>query len=223
MPAHKILLPIIVTLITLLVPIVLCAELRASDPTEQEETGCGDKNAPKACGRDGGPLCNIRLHEPCGKVCEAKIEEITEEKSRWNVGCEEICVPRVVCPWAPGGSGITTFNFMKNTISTGGCNDPECFENLPTDCVYCEQPRCGDVRCIRTLESEDYETRRCVAEWDIKQNCYRYGPRRSCGCACDCNNCATGASIEAIETPLQPAPAELPVPRAAKKFYEFWK
>src|SRR5690348_7703009 len=102
-------------------------------------------------------LCaNLLAGEPCGKVCESSIVEVCEEKSRWNVGCKEICVPRVVCPWAPGGTGITTFNFMKNTVSSGGWNEPECFENLPTDCIYCEEPRCGDVRCVHTLEREPY-------------------------------------------------------------------
>lgn len=168
-------------------------------------------------------LCaNLLADEPCGKVCQAKIEEVTEEKSRWNVGCKEICVPRVVCPWAPGGTGITTFNFMKNTVSSGGCNEPECFENLPTDCIYCEEPRCGDVRCVRTLEREPYEVRRSVANWDTT-NCMKYGD--NCGCDdCNCDTCATAIDTETIDMNAEAThSALLPAKQASKSFWQFWK
>lgn len=168
-------------------------------------------------------LCaQLRAGEPCGKVCQGTIEEVSEKKSRWNVGCKEICVPRVVCPWAEGGTGITTFNFMKNTVSSGGYNEPECFENLPTDCIYCEAPRCGDVRCVRTLEREPYESRRSVAVWDTMNNCLQYG--NGCDCQADGEDCATSVGAEVLDVPAVSAPGSATAPKEAKKsFWQFWK
>lgn len=189
---------------------------------------CCDKDYRSDCCGHGGPLCNVRVHDCGGKVCMSKVEEVTEERSCWKIECEEICVPRVVCPWGEGGSGLTLFNCFKKHHGCGGnCGDACCADacGCGHGCLKgcngmncCMTPRCGDVRCVRVLDSEDYECTGCECVWDIKEGCYRYGPScghgglfghgcghgRGCGCGagngcCDGMGCGDGCAKS--ETP----------------------
>ncbi len=124
-------------------------------------TDCGDayRAACRSCrGRD---------------VCCSSVEEVTEKESCWKVKCEKICVPKVVCPWAEGGSGLTLFRCLQKKPGRGCC------DSCGNDCG-CLKPRCGEVRCVQTLDSEDYEVTRCKYQWEIR----RLPPcgGKSCGC-----------------------------------------
>lgn len=181
---------------------------------------CDEKYHSECCG-EGCLLKNIHLHDCCGKVCTSKVEEVTEEKSCWKVECEEICVPRVVCPWSEGGSGLTIFNFLKKGHKAG-CGD--CCDTCGDGCCgggcchsgCCMTPRCGDVRCVRTLASESYECSKCVCKWDIKEGCFRYGPG-CCGSGCGDSGCC-GSSMGCgddcgcapVEMMAPPMPVEVP-------------
>lgn len=165
------------------------------------EDGCGDActcNQPcrsANCGKGRGP----------DKVCCSTVEEVTEERSCWKIECEEICVPRIVCPWGEGGSGLTLFNCFKNRGgSKAGCGDccSSCGDTCGTGCCgngcgngdccgggCCITPRCGDVRCVRDLASEDYEVTKCKCKWDIKEGCCGSDCCGGCGCGgCGCGN-----------------------------------
>ena len=174
---------------------------------------CDEKYRSECCGK-GFLLKNMRLHDSCGKVCMSKVEEVTEEKSCWKIECEEICVPRVVGPWAEGGSGLTLFNFLKKKGHAAGCGDC-CDTCCGSDCCTdgcCQQPRCGDVRCVRTLASESYECTKCQCKWDIKDGCYRYGPG-SCAGGCGSAGCdaAIGCGDDFGGAPLEMNPPAMPV------------
>ena len=49
----------------------------------------------------------------CQTVCQLNVDEGTEEKSCWQVECEEICVPRVVFPWQK--------SCCDPTVNNGAC------------------------------------------------------------------------------------------------------
>lgn len=183
---------------------------------------CDEKYHSECCG-EGCPMCNMRCRECCGKVCISTVEEVTEERSCWKIECEEICVPRVVCPWAEGGSGLTMFNFLKKKKRHGGCGDccDTCCDSCCCSSGCCMKPRCGDVRCVRVLSSEDYECTKCQCKWDIKDGCFRYGPgccgRSCCDSAC-CGSavgCSEGCDCAPVELPPAPAPEVPPAPTSA--------
>ncbi len=163
-----------------------------SDPRPKYSC-CDEKYRSECCGTNGCICCGLCAalcnHDCCGKVCRSTIEEVTEERSCWKVACEEICVPRVVCPWGEGGSGLTIFNWLKK--HRGGCGDTcdsccdgPCGKGSCSGNGCCLSPRCGDVRCVRVLEREDYEVTECRCKWDLENGCFRYGP--GCGCAGGC-------------------------------------
>jgi hypothetical protein len=146
---------------------------------------CGDENfRSECCGPDGCVLAGLCNDGCCGKVCRATVEQVTEERSCWKIGCEEICVPRVVCPWSAGGSGLTILDiFKKSHTCSSSCR------------VGCGLPqRCGDIRCVRVLESVDYEVTKCKCKWDVGRCTSCYGPGGDCrfgdnggdGCGCGC-------------------------------------
>ncbi len=156
-----------------------------------DECICGDAKYRSECfGPNGCRCAGLCNRKGCGKVCRSTMEEATEERSCWKVGCEEVCIPRVVCPWSEGGSGLTIFNRFKRKSSSACdacCDSCSGAGSSGSDC--CGTPRCGDVRCVRVLDSEDYEVTTCKCKWDIDK-CSTYygpgcGPRNRCGCVGD--------------------------------------
>lgn len=188
-----------------------CCGKTCCEPSCGGYSCCDEDYRSECCGRDGCLVANMRCRECCGKVCQSTIEEVTEEKSCWKIECEEICVPRVVCPWAEGGSGLTLFSCLKKRGCSANCGDTcgdccdSCCGNGCCGKGGCNAPRCGDVRCVRVLDSEDYEVTKCKCNWDIKEGCYRYGP--GCGSDCGCGECGDacgcGRSVEAAK-PVTP-------------------
>ena len=154
-----------------------CCDVSCSDATCGN--GCGDCVGNRCCrGRD---------------VCCATVERVKEEKSCYCVDCEKICVPKVVCPWAKGGSGLTLFNCLKSKKcngcgcgqSCGDCCDSccdTCNNGCGNCCGGCCIPRCGEVKAVRVLDSKDYEVTKCECKWKIR----RLPPcGSSCGSCCD--------------------------------------
>jgi hypothetical protein len=69
-------------------------------------------------------------------------------------------------PWEPGGSGLTLFNWLHRSRCCKSCGTPNCLGGAQCACY---RPTCGDVRCVRILESEDYEVKRCACKWKIRR------------------------------------------------------
>lgn len=163
-----------------------CCEETCSDPSccapECGDTGCCD-----CCGESG--CC-------CGRdVCVATVEKEKVEKHCWKVECEKICVPKVVCPWGEGGSGLTLFSWMKKKSCNSKCGDACCSDaccdcgkgccNGGCDCC-CVKPRCGKVKCVRDIKKEKYECEECVCKWEVRRlPCCDCG---GCAGACDCGS-----------------------------------
>lgn len=135
----------------------------------------------------------------CREVCVASVEKEKVEKHCWKVECDKICIPKVVCPWGEGGSGLTLFSWMKKQCGSTCCGDACCGDACcDTACCCgsccngsccsggcCLKPRCGKVRCVRDLKKETYECDKCVCKWEIKRlpPCCGDG---CCGCGCGC-------------------------------------
>lgn len=157
------------------------------------ENGCCD--APDCCGATccGDSCCG----DSCGcSVCTCKPEMTTEEKHCWCVECEEICVPRVRCPWEPGGSPLTCFNWLRKKCETG-CGDccdscGDCCDSVGAGCCCdsscCTKP-CGKVKCVRDLKKKTYEVDVCEWKYEIR----RLPP--CCCCDCGADPCACGACV----------------------------
>ena len=180
----------------------------------REYSCCDEDYRSECCGPNGCVLSGVCNDGCCDKVCRSTVEEVTEERSCWKIGCEEICVPRVVCPWGEGGSGLTIFNCWKKRCSSecgdccDTCGDVCCRDNC-CGCDCCMTSRCGDVRCVRVLDSEDYEVTTCKCKWDI-DNC---GPccggccNGACGEGCGCgDSCGCASAQPAKQRPKAPRP-----------------
>lgn len=144
-------------------------------PFASDVRGDGCQNG--CCEPDGCARRGVCIRGECGKVCRATVEPVTEEESCWVVECEEICVPRVVCPWSEGGSGLTLFNCFKNKSSNHCGEACSCGSECSGSCGCCRiAPRYGDVRCVRVLNSHDYEVTKYKCNWDLN------GSSGSCNC-----------------------------------------
>ncbi len=206
----------------LLAPALLFAsEVRGDDPPIFHAHGAGCQSG--CWGRDGcaiGGLCN---HGDCGKVCRATVAPVTEEESCWVVECEKICVPRVVCPWSEGGSGLTLFNCLKHKSSSHCADACPCCGEYNGGCG-CRRlaPRCGDVRCVRVLNSHDYEITRYKCNWDLNSS------TDSCNCRSCVDANAPPSNLNqvkqaALELPTQPDADTANEPESAKRpFWKFW-
>jgi hypothetical protein len=162
---------------------------------------CGCALNGNACGH--GSRCARCCH---GRdVCCATVEEVTEEKSCWNVKCEKVCIPAVRWPWEPGGSKLTLFSWLNKHRAKCHCGSQATCGDQCDCCVGaatagCCAPKCGPVRCVSVLESESYEVKTCRCKWEI-----RHLP----GC-CDqtCGTCGEASQSEAESNPdgLLPPP-----------------
>lgn len=180
-----------------------CAEPPSTDEVASvSQAACLIADAPCECG-DGcgcgdccrGCCCGNRGRE----CCVASVEKVKIEKHCWCVKKEKICVPKVVCPWAEGGCGLTCFNFLRKSNGCHNCGDVCCSDaccNAGGDCNAggrlcgrqgcCYKPRCGKVKCVRDIEKKTYECEECVCKWEVR----RLPPCCGCGDCCDdCCDC----------------------------------
>lgn len=139
------------------------------------------------------------------KVAIGRPKPTTEEKHGWCVERKEICIPKVVCPWDEGGSGLTCFDWLKKKCPTTACGC-ECCANKgnAVDCTKCcTKPRCGTVRCgtvrcVREPKKKSYEVDACEWKWEIR----RLPPCCGCEAGSPCKSCHTKCADE-VEVPCQ--------------------
>lgn len=170
--------------------------------------GCGEGGcADDCCLQDG---CSDGC---CEKTCVLKPEVVQEEKHCWCTESKEICIPKVVCPWDKGGSGLTLFSWLKkgkkgsSCCDTTGCCDPYgqgcCDQPCSADCkkdpcgcdpCACALPRCGKIKRVCDLRKEKYEVDVC--KWQQDKDACGMG---CCGNGCCCEpscGAATGCCVE---------------------------
>ncbi|MCA9239771.1 MAG: hypothetical protein KDA37_06215 [Planctomycetales bacterium] len=119
---------------------------------------------------------------------------------------DKICVPKVVCPWAKGGCGLTIFNFLKHKkhadCCSTCCGDACCNDACGCgDCCSnggccgggrgCWKPCCGKVKCVRDIEKKTYECEECVCKWEVRRLPPCCGCGDCCGSGC-CDACGCG-------------------------------
>ena len=173
-------------------------QLAWNEPAATYDVGCRD--TPWAVGGDTGcalgvdDTCSLGGHRAactgpsCGRdVCCPTVEEVTQEKTCWNVQCEKVCIPAVRLPWEPGGSKLTLFSWLCGRGTTNSCGDGVCSESCtdgtdPAGCCY--PAKCGKVRYIRMLEPDSYEVTKCQCKWEI----------RRLPCCCGAEGCAHGCA-----------------------------
>jgi hypothetical protein len=114
----------------------------------------------------GGDSCDLHAKVTCPRCqqcCTLDVKSETEEKSCWEVKCEQICIPRVVFPWQ-----------NRKALRHGGCADcsARC-DDCDSGCDACVG-KCGKcsvvhngarVRTVRKLHKRTYECPTCKYEW----------------------------------------------------------
>jgi hypothetical protein len=112
----------------------------------------------------------------CRAVCCPTVKQVEEEKSCWNVKCENIPVPAITLPWEPGGSPLTLFNCLRHFGKSHAadcslcCDQEECCDT----CCSCQEgcccgpTRCGTVRCVRVLDEETCDVSKCETTWEVQ-------------------------------------------------------
>jgi hypothetical protein len=121
------------------------------------------------CGGGGGAGRHFGCR--CREVCCPRIEEATEKRSCWVVKCEKVCVPAVQFPWEPGGSKLTLFSWFHKHTKSAQCGDAchgQVCRQGSHDPDY-RPTKCGYVRCVCVLDSEDYEVTAANCQWDIRR------------------------------------------------------
>jgi hypothetical protein len=94
-------------------------------------------------------------------------------------GCCCVCNPSdyVCCP-----------HTEKETVAKECWNvkfEPVCIPAFKWPWECCGPAKCGRVRCVNVLESEEYECDECVTTWSV---------RRVCGCCGACRGSAEAAT-----------------------------
>lgn len=156
--------------------------------------GCGEG----CCADECGTACCER--NGCDEACLFRPEVEQEERHCWCTESKEICIPKVVCPWKKGGSGLTLFSWMKKSKKGSSCCDiatccetacccdtpcsADCKKNAcGCDPCACALPRCGKIKRVCDLRKEKYEVDVC--KW--KQD------EEACGLGCCGTNCCDEA------------------------------
>ena len=86
----------------------------------------------------------------CQEVCQAKVSKEDVKKTRYEVDCEKICIPRITLPW----QGCKTNGCCS-------CGDKSCSGG-------CKQPaKCGRVRTVRRLVKKSYTCQKCKYTWEV--------------------------------------------------------
>lgn len=137
----------------------------------------------------------------CGRdCCVATVEKVKVEKHCWCTETKKVCVPKVVCPWGEGGSGLTIFNFLRKSKNCGdACCGDACCGDACCDSGCCDggccgagcgclKPRCGKVICVKDLVKKKYECEECVCKWEV---------RRLPPCVDCCDSCCEGSPSDA--------------------------
>ncbi|WP_146587803.1 hypothetical protein [Posidoniimonas polymericola] len=143
---------------------------------------CGAAGDCGSCCGAGGCGDNCCGGRDC---CVATVEKVKVEKHCWCTETKKVCVPKVVCPWGEGGSGLTIFNFLHRSKNGGGsCGDACCGDACcDTGCCGggccdsgcggngcgCLKPRCGKVKCVKDLVKKTYECEECVCKWEVRR------------------------------------------------------
>jgi hypothetical protein len=144
-------------------------------PSRNSVSGIGPSEAATCCSgcrRDG--ICGASAHSAClgREVCYSRVEENTEKESCWVVKCEKVCVPAVCFPWEPGGAKLTLFSWFRRQTGIARCgdtcgeHDSKCYDR--GSCERCST-KCGYVRCVRVLDSEENEVATTKCEWEIRR------------------------------------------------------
>ncbi|TWT96814.1 hypothetical protein Pla108_25880 [Botrimarina colliarenosi] len=144
------------------------------------------------------PFCADKTNCPAccdGKsVCFATQEVGKEEKHCWCVECKEIAVPRVRCPWEPGGSPLTCFDWLKGRHSAACCS--ACGDKACGVCESCchsgccdRQTPCGEVKRVAVLTKKKYEV-------DVRQ--WKWEIRRLPPCCCAACGCGAGSGCGCV-------------------------
>lgn len=169
--------------------------------------GCDDACCDPSCGCAAGECCDGGCcnNGCCGReCCVATVERVKVEKHCWCTETKKVCVPKVVCPWADGGSGLTLFSFLRKRGGACcgdacGCGDGCCESGCcGNDCCGngcgCLKPRCGKVICVNDLVKKKYECEECVCKWEVR----RLPPCCDC-CGAGCPDCCGGACCDCVE------------------------
>ncbi len=97
-------------------PDVSTANYDCCEPTCGSEPNCAAEPScccEPSCGCKAGSSCGKDCCGCCRDYCVATVEKEKVEKHCWCTETKKICVPKVVCPWSKGGSGLTLFSFLK--------------------------------------------------------------------------------------------------------------
>lgn len=210
---------------TLLMLALLTAPTVADDLTVTIQPAQHCCDAP-ACG------CCDGCCDGCRDCCVASVEKVKVEKHCWCIEKKKVCVPKVVCPWSPGGSGLTCFDWLckgKSSCCGDGCCGDACGcgdECCGAGCCggkgcckgCCLKPRCGKVKCVRDIRKETYECEECVCKWEIRRLPPCCGD--DCGCCdgvgccdpnCGASTQATPAAASQADSGVRVVAATLPV------------
>jgi hypothetical protein len=91
----------------------------------------------------------------CRTSCQLEVVSEKEEKSCWQVECDQVCVPRVVFPWQTG---------KTHSQCRAGCYDSRSNSGGPCTCFN----NGAWVRTIKKLKKHSYECPACKYEWTTK-------------------------------------------------------
>lgn len=163
------------------------AELTGDECNARAGCGCGTNCA------NGGQAAGCVDCRSGRDACCPTMEEVTEEKSCWNVTCEKVCVPAIRMPWEPGGSRLTLFSWLRRHDNRSHCGECVADGEIGDDCFgksagHSYPAKCGAVRCVSVLEADSYEVTTCRCKWEIRRL-----P------SCDANCCAGMIEAQPLE------------------------
>ncbi len=124
----------------------------------------------------------------CHNCCVLKAECGKEEKSCWEVECEEICIPCVVLPWQ---------KWLAKHHGKGSC------QSCTSGCNACSTVNNGArVKTVRKLKKKTYECPKCKYKWEPA--CGGNGGCCDSGC-CDapCDQSPLPAAVPDAPTPAE--------------------
>ena len=134
--------------------------------------------------------CNVTCPKCSNSCCVLKAECGEEEKSCFNVECEEICIPRVVFPWQ---KWMAKHRGASSCDSCGG-----------KGCSTCSTVNNGAwVKTVRRLKKDSYTCPKCKYEWSLSEG-------DCCGSGSGCCDAASGCDADLHVPALEPDQQQLP-------------
>ncbi len=171
---------------------------------------------PNVCGGETGHGHCRTTCPNCHACCTLKVESGKEEKSCWEIECEEICIPCVVFPWQK-------WKADRNGGHASGCPAGCDGGHGTCACGSCAKGKCScvnngaRVKVVKKLKKKTYECPKCKYEWSPSCCCNGNGctDPGCCGVAGCCDS--AGCDDSAPAQPAAPAPTaadagSLPVP-----------